>query len=128
MVIPDANGVTSAQLDHYAAALSRVPERVVGLGARRHVRRRRSVGPPSAAAAITNGSAFFTVTSSAPLYSQASQTQLDRLHAVPGPDGRHVLITGTAQVSRDTDRCHQRPGCPSCSASLPRSRLFCCSR
>ena len=39
--------------------------------------------------------------SSAPLYSQASTLQLDRLHAVPGPAGRHVLITGTAQINRD---------------------------
>ena len=34
--------------------------------------------------------------------SLTSETQLDNLHAVPGPDGRHVLITGTAQVNRDT--------------------------
>ena len=101
VVIPDANGVTLAQLDHYAAALSRVPGiSSISAPAGTFVAGAR-VGPPSAAAAITNGSAFFTVTSSAPLYSQASQTQLDRLHAVPGPDGRHVLITGTAQVIRD---------------------------
>jgi RND superfamily putative drug exporter len=52
--------------------------------------------------AITNGRAFFTVTSTAPLYSQASETQLDHLQATPGPAGRHVLIAGTAQVNRDT--------------------------
>ena len=45
---------------------------------------------------------FLTVTSSAPLYSQASETQLDGLQAVPGPAGRHALLTGTAPINRDT--------------------------
>ena len=52
----------------------------------------------------TDGSAFLTVASSAPLFSQASNTQLDRLHAVAGPAGQQVLITGTAQINRDTVR------------------------
>ena len=43
-----------------------------------------------------------TVTSSAPLYSQASKTQLDGLQAVPGPAGRQALLTGTAPINRDT--------------------------
>jgi RND superfamily putative drug exporter len=60
------------------------------------------VGPPTAATAIRGGSAFLTVTSSAPLYSQASQTQLDGLQAVPGPGGRHPLLTGGAPINRDT--------------------------
>jgi RND superfamily putative drug exporter len=45
-----------------------------------------------------------TVDSSTPLYSPASQTQLDGLHAVPGPAGRHALLTGTAPINRDTAR------------------------
>jgi RND superfamily putative drug exporter len=59
-------------------------------------------GPPSAPTAIREGSAFLTVTSRAPLYSQASQTQLDGLRAVPGPGGRHALLTGAAPINRDT--------------------------
>jgi putative drug exporter of the RND superfamily len=59
------------------------------------------VGPPSAAA-IKDGSAFFTVGSTAPLFSEASETQLDRLHAVAGPGGQHVLMTGIAQINRDS--------------------------
>src|SRR5882757_6627241 len=38
----------------------------------------------------------------APLFSDASQTQLDRLHAVPGPAGRPVDLTGIAQTNRDS--------------------------
>ena len=34
------------------------------------------------------GSAFLTVDSTAPLFSDSSEAQLDRLHAVPGPAGR----------------------------------------
>jgi RND superfamily putative drug exporter len=60
------------------------------------------VGPPAAATAVRDGSAFLTVASSVSLYSQASQTQLDGLQAVPGPGGRHPLLTGTAPINRDT--------------------------
>jgi RND superfamily putative drug exporter len=60
------------------------------------------VGPPSGATAVKDGSAFLTVTSSAPLYSQASLMQLDRLQAVPGPAGQHPLLTGGAPNNRDT--------------------------
>ncbi|OYN75866.1 MMPL family transporter [Mycolicibacterium sphagni] len=102
VVIPDVNGVGVAQLDGYAAALSRVSDvssvsapggTFVG-GA--------PAGPPTAPTAITNGSAYLTVASTAPLYSRASETQLDQLQAVATPAGRHVLIGGTSQVNRDT--------------------------
>ena len=102
VVVPDLGGVGPAQLDDYAAALSEVPgvssvssPGVTFVGGK-------SVGPPTAATAIANGSAFLTVTSTAPLYSQASETQLDQLQAVPTPAGRPVLIGGTPQVNRDT--------------------------
>jgi RND superfamily putative drug exporter len=36
------------------------------------------------------------------LFSEQSEAQLDRLHAVPGPAGRHVDMTGTAQINRDS--------------------------
>ena len=101
-VLPDADGLTSADLDRYAAELSSVPDvsavsapmgTFVG-GAR--------VGPPSAPTGVSHGSAFLTVDSTAPLFSDASQTQLDRLHAVPGPAGRPVDLTGIAQTNRDS--------------------------
>ena len=102
VVIPDAHGVDPAALDRYAAALSRVsdvssvsaPGGTFLAGA--------PVGPPSSATAVRGGRAFVTVASTAPLYSESSETQLDRLQATPGPAGRPVLITGTAQVNRDT--------------------------
>ncbi|MCX2932117.1 MMPL family transporter [Mycobacterium sp. CVI_P3] len=102
IVIPDANDVTPAQLDNYAAALSRAsdvssvsaPGGTFVAGA--------PAGPPTAANAVTNGSAFLTVASTAPLYSAASGAQLDQLQAVPAPAGTQVLIGGTAQVNRDT--------------------------
>ncbi|KDE98473.1 membrane protein [Mycolicibacterium aromaticivorans JS19b1 = JCM 16368] len=102
VVIPDLGGVTPAQLDGYAAELSRVSgvssvssPGVTFVGGA-------SVGPPTAATAIRNNSAFLTVTSTTPLYSQASETLLDQLHAVPTPAGHRVLIGGTPQVNRDT--------------------------
>jgi RND superfamily putative drug exporter len=42
------------------------------------------------------------VASTAPLFSHASNTQLDRLHAVPGPGGRSVELAGMAQINRDS--------------------------
>ena len=102
IVIPDVNGVSPVQLDGYAAALSQVSDvssvsspGVTFVGGA-------SVGPPTAATAITNDSAFLTVTSTAPLYSRASELQLDALQAVPTPAGRQVLIGGTPQVNQDT--------------------------
>ncbi len=59
-------------------------------------------GPPSAATGIKDGSAFLTIGSTAPLFTDASETQLDRLRAVPPPDGRDVQLTGTAQINRDS--------------------------
>ncbi|EUA50396.1 MMPL family protein [Mycobacterium xenopi 3993] len=60
------------------------------------------VGPPAAAAGFADGSAFLTVASTAPLFSQASNTQLDRLHAVAGPAGRPVQLAGLAQINYDS--------------------------
>ena len=51
---------------------------------------------------VKDGSAFLTVGSTAPLFSDASETQLDRLHAVTPPDGQPVQLTGVAQVNRDS--------------------------
>jgi RND superfamily putative drug exporter len=60
------------------------------------------IGPPSSPTGLNADSAFFTVDSSTPLFSDASETQLDRLHAVPGPAGKHVDMTGLAQTNRDS--------------------------
>ncbi|OBF26460.1 hypothetical protein A5724_31330 [Mycobacterium sp. ACS1612] len=85
VVLPDAASLTRAELNRYAAALSRVPDV--------------SVSPPSA---VEDGAAFVTVGSTVPLYTAASSEQLDRLHAVPTPAGTPVLFAGVAQANRDS--------------------------
>jgi RND superfamily putative drug exporter len=102
VVVPDANGVGPTDMERYAAELSRVsdvtavsaPTGTFVAGAR--------VGPPSAATGEAQGSALLTVASTAPLFSDKSGAQLDRLHAVAGPAGRRVEMAGSAQINRDS--------------------------
>lgn len=102
VVVPDSAGLTPADLSAYAAELSRVPDvPAVSAPTGTFVAGTRA-GPPSAPAGERDGSAFLTVASTAPLFSGASETQLDRLHAVAGPGGRDVQFTGTAQINRDS--------------------------
>jgi len=102
VVIPDMAGVTTAELARYAAQLSLVADvSSVSSPGGTFVSGQRS-GPPSAATGLKDGSAFLTVSSTAPLYSQASEGQLDRLHAVATPGGRDVQMTGLAQINRDS--------------------------
>ena len=102
VVIPDAKGIGTTEMSRYATQLSQVPAVTSVSAPDGTFVDGRFVGPPSTPTAIKNGSAFLTVTTAAPLYSHASQTQLDGLHAVPGPSGRAALLTGTAPTSRDT--------------------------
>jgi RND superfamily putative drug exporter len=102
VVIPNANGLTPVSIETYAAAMSRVPDVssvstptgafVGGI----------KTGPPTAATQIVDGSAFLTVGSTAPLFSDASEVQLERLHDVTTPDGHAVQFAGVAQVNRDS--------------------------
>ncbi|MDT5145977.1 MAG: putative drug exporter of the superfamily [Mycobacterium sp.] len=102
VVIPNASGLSPADLDAYASALSRVPDVPwVSSPGGTFVDAQRS-GPPSAPTAIKDGSAVVTVGSTAPLYSAASAVQLDRLQAVPAPAGRPVWLAGAAQRNRDS--------------------------
>ena len=102
VVVPDANGLRPTDMDRYAADLSRVPDvTAVSAPTGTFVGGTR-VGPPSAATGEAQGSAFLTVASTAPLFSDKSGAQLDRLHAVAGPGGRPVEITGSAQINRDS--------------------------
>ncbi len=102
IVVPDARGLSPGDLDKYAADLSRVPD-VSGVSAPggTFVGGNR-VGPPAAATGLAHGSAFLTVSSTAPLFSRANDTQLTRLHQVAGPAGRSVDMAGVAQVNRDS--------------------------
>jgi len=102
IVMPNAAGVTPADVDRYASALSQVPDVSSVSAPGGTYAGGRSVGPPSAATGFKDGSAFLTVGSTAPLFSDASESQLDRLRAVPPPAGQHVELTGVAQVNRDS--------------------------
>ena len=102
VVVPDATGLAPADFDRYAAELSRVtdvaavtaPTGTFVAGAR--------VGPPAGATGMADGSAFLTVASDVPLFSDTSENQLDALHAVAGPGDRDVQLTGIAQINRDS--------------------------
>jgi RND superfamily putative drug exporter len=85
VVVPDATGLTQADFDRYAMDLARVAD-VAGVSPVR----------------VADGSAYLRVRTTAPLFSDASDAQLDGLHAVDGPGGREVLFAGTAQVNSDS--------------------------
>jgi len=102
VVLPNTDGVTPVSLDAYAAELSRVDDVSSVSAPGGTFIDGAVVGAPSAAAGFAEGSAFLTVASSAPLFSDASEAQLDRLHAVPTPAGQDMQLTGLAQVNRDS--------------------------
>ncbi|MGZ8803308.1 MAG: MMPL family transporter, partial [Mycobacterium sp.] len=102
IVVPDADGLASDDLSGYAAELSRVPDVPAVSAPTGTFVDGILAGPPSAPAGENQGSVFLTVASTAPLFSDASEAQLDRLHAVAGPGGRAVEMTGTAQINRDS--------------------------
>ena len=102
IVIPDTDDLSRSEIEQYATDLSRVPDvSAVSTPAATYVAGA-AVGRQSAPAGQTQGSAFLTVDSTAPLFSDRSETQLDRLHAVPTPGGKEVDFTGTAQINRDS--------------------------
>ncbi|OBF79714.1 hypothetical protein A5791_11050 [Mycobacterium sp. 852002-51163_SCH5372311] len=102
VVIPDATGLASGEIERYAVQLSQVPD-VVSVSAPGGTFRNGSpAGPPSAATDVKDGAAYLTVASAARLFSTASERQLDRLRAVAGPGGRDVQLTGRAQINRDS--------------------------
>ena len=101
VMIPDAAGATEADVDRYAAELSRVPDVSLVSAPGGTFAGGTKVGPPSAPTGVSEGSAFLSVRSTAPLFSDASAVQLDRLHAVAGPAGAGVLIGGVPQINRD---------------------------
>jgi RND superfamily putative drug exporter len=102
VVMPHTDGVTPADLDGYAAALSKVSDVTSVSAPGGTFVDGRLVGPPSAATDFKDGSAFLTVASSAPLFSDASEAQLDGLDAVSTPGGQPVQLTGVSQQNRDS--------------------------
>ncbi len=102
VVVPDVHGLVPADLDGYAADLSRVPDVASVTAPSGTFVNGSRVGPPAGATGFSDGSAFLTVDSTAPLFSHASDIQLKRLHQVTGPAGRTVEMAGVAQVNRDS--------------------------
>jgi putative drug exporter of the RND superfamily len=102
VVIPRMANVMPDSIARYSAQLSEVPDVTSVSSPAGTFVNGLLVGPPSAATAINAGSAFLTVGTSAGLFTHASKTQLERLHAIPGPGGQRVLIGGTAQTNRDS--------------------------
>jgi len=102
VVIPDITGVGATGLDGYASDLSRVADVTEVSSPTGTFIAGQRTGPPLAPTGIAGGSAFLTVDSSAPLFSSASGTQLDRLHAIAGPAGHPVQLAGIAQLNRDS--------------------------
>ncbi|EHB58238.1 MmpL domain-containing protein [Mycolicibacterium rhodesiae JS60] len=102
VLVPDATGLSDAQIARYAADLSRVADVTAVSTPMGAYVGGNPVGPPSAATGLASGSALLTVESTAPLFSDRSETQLDRLHDVSTPGNRTVEFTGTAQANRDS--------------------------
>ncbi|MCH9733248.1 MAG: MMPL family transporter [Actinomycetia bacterium] len=102
VVIPEFDPPVAADLDRYAADLSRAPDVSAVVAPTGTFVGGNLVGPPSAPTGVAAESAFLTVRSTAPLFSERSRVQLDSLREVAAPAGRSVLMSGGAQVSRDT--------------------------
>ena len=102
ILIPDAAGLNPDAIGAYAAELSRIADVSSVSGPTGAYVNGKPIGPPIAATGIVDGSALVTVSSTAPLFSEPSEAQLDRLHAVATPGGRAVEFTGLAQTNRDS--------------------------
>ncbi|GAA2549387.1 MMPL family transporter [Mycolicibacterium diernhoferi] len=101
VVVPDAQGLTPADWNRYSAAASRVGGVLGVSGPTGTFAQGRMIGPPAGGTETRSGSAYLTVTGAAALFSEASETQLQSLRALPGPGGRAVDITGAAAVNSD---------------------------
>lgn len=102
IIVSDAGALSPQDLGRYASELSRVSDVSSVSAPTGSYVDGKPAGPPAAATGISQGSALITVSSSAPLFSEASESQLDRLHAVPAPGGRSVEFGGLAQTNRDS--------------------------
>jgi putative drug exporter of the RND superfamily len=101
IVLPETGGLTTTDLDNYAMQLSLVADVAAVSSPTGTFVAGEFRGPPSASTGMAAGSAYLTVDSTAPLYTQASEVQLARLHAIAPPRHQPVQITGMAQTNRD---------------------------
>ncbi|MDF2827461.1 MAG: putative superfamily drug exporter [Mycobacterium sp.] len=89
------------RIDGYAAELSRVPSVVAAAGPGATFAEGRPVAPPGTESASATDSSFLTVSTTTEPFGAASDELLDRLHAIPPPEGTTALFTGAAQSNRD---------------------------
>lgn len=102
IVIPDARSLTDNDVTGYAAALSDVPGvRAVSAPGGSYVQGR-AVGPPLSPTAAKDGSLWLSVAIEDPSSDSLSRQELDRLRAVPVPDGAEALFTGPDQLNQDS--------------------------
>ena len=101
-VIIDSDALGPDQISRYGTDLSLVDDVISVSTPVGTFTNGKLAGPPVAATGANQGSTLFTVASRAPLFSTASETQLDRLHAVAPPAGRTVEFGGLAQTNRDS--------------------------
>jgi putative drug exporter of the RND superfamily len=102
VVIPEMSADSRRELGTYAAQLSRVADVAAVSSPSGTFVAGNLTGPPTAPTGLAEGTAFLTVQSTAALFSDASNSQLRALHAVPGPADQPVLFTGAAQNNVDS--------------------------
>ena len=102
IVVPDATGLTPTDYAGYAQQLSRAPDVAAVSSPAGTFVGGVSTGDPVAPTAAAADSAFLTVRSTAKLFSESSDRQLTTLRGIEGPNGKPVLVTGIAQINRDT--------------------------
>ena len=102
VVIPEMSADASRELGSYAAQLSRIAGVAAVSSPSGTFVNGNVTGPPTAPTGLAEGAAFLTVHSTAALFSDASNSQLRALHAVPGPAGQRALFTGVAQNNVDS--------------------------
>jgi putative drug exporter of the RND superfamily len=102
VVMPDADGVSTDDFSRYASALSKVSDVSSVASPGGTFVDGRLAGPPTAPTGVKDGSAFLTVTSTTPLFSDESARQLDGLHSVATPANKTVQLGGVAQGNHDS--------------------------
>lgn len=102
IVIPDAGTLTKDEVAGYAVALSNVPGAVTVSAPGGSYVDGRVVGPPMLPTAAKDGSLWLSVAIEHPSSDSVSRAELDRLRAVPVPDGAEALFTGANQLNQDS--------------------------
>jgi RND superfamily putative drug exporter len=102
VVVDDANGLTDGDWQDYAVAVSQIADVTAVSAPTGTYAQGRQVGPVTTGAEIRDGSAYLTVSGTAPLFSEAAENQLTSLRELGGPGGRSVLITGASAANSDS--------------------------